>query len=368
MRFFIGANIPDSHTTGMGRQMHGLGDALVARGHAVEYLFSGDVPNELGRKMARLEYPVRLAAELRRRARGAGERPIALLHEPVGWASALLARGSVRTVAMVHNCEPKVWRRKLATRPQTGEQVPLSSRVLWPLTELSQSVASLKAAHQVLCLSTEDLRYIVDELKVPAARVHRIDNGLEPSFLNVPFDEAAATRDLLFLGHWLPHKGTKTLVAALERLSARGVTATLTLAGTGFTPETIKASLPAEWRDRTEVLPHVVPTDLVSVYRRHRVFVLPSAWEGIPLVVLEAMACGLASIVSAVGGVPDVLDDGKTGWLVPSLDADALADALARALTDRARTREVARAAHAAAQGFGWSRAAEQVERACGTP
>jgi glycosyltransferase involved in cell wall biosynthesis len=85
--------------------------------------------------------------------------------------------------------------------------------------------------------------------------------------------------------------------------------------------------------------------------------------EGIPLVILEAMACGLCPIVTAVGGCPDVVTDGVDGVLVPMLDADALAQAMSRALADPQQTLRLARNAHAKIQGYGWDRAADQVEQ-----
>jgi glycosyltransferase involved in cell wall biosynthesis len=81
------------------------------------------------------------------------------------------------------------------------------------------------------------------------------------------------------------------------------------------------------------------------------VFALPSLSEGLPLVVLEAMASGLPVVASAVGGIPDVVEEGATGTLVPPADVDALRAGLVELASDRAlaatlgaRAREVARA------------------------
>jgi glycosyltransferase involved in cell wall biosynthesis len=365
MHFIIGANAVDSRTTGLGRQMHGLGGALAARGHRVDYLFADPTQNGAAAKLSRLTFPFHTASRIRAWSKGASDRPIAILHEPTAWATALILRRRVRTIAMVHNCELKVWRTRLSTRADTGEAISLKSRMLWPLTELTQSYASIKVADLVCCLSSEDRDYMVTRAGVPADRIQRIDNGLERDFLGLPFPERPPERDVLFLGHWLPHKGTRVLAAALDKLSATGRDCRLTLAGTTASADEVLAALPAAWRASVEVVPRVEPEHLVALYRRHRIFVLPSIFEGIPLSMLEAMACGLCPIVSDVGGVRDVIQSGRNGVLVPRLDTDAFAAALGRTLASPDEARTIARAAHESMQGYGWSRAAEQVERAC---
>jgi glycosyltransferase involved in cell wall biosynthesis len=363
MHFIIGANLVDSRTTGLGRQMHGLGEALSNRGHRVDYLFAD--PEKSGARSSRLTFPVEAVAKVRRLVGKDGAPAIALLHEPTAWATALLRPRRVRTVAMVHNCEIKCWTTKLATYRESGESVALRSRLLWPLTELTQSYASIRSADAVFCLSTEDLNYMHRTLRVPLERIWRIDNGLEPSFLGLPFPETLPERDVLFVGHWLPHKGIRILTAALDKLAATGARPRVTLAGTGLTPDTIASSLPSSLRSTVEILPYVAPEDLVRLYQRHWIFVLPSVIEGIPLSMLEAMATGLCPVVSNVGGVPDVIVNGINGILVPRLNIDELARVLARCLSAPDETRQIARRAQADMQGYGWSRAAAEVEQAC---
>lgn len=363
MYFVIGANVQNSKATGMGRQMHGLGEALAARGHRVEYLFSDDLALRTGPRMARFEAPLRMAMAVNRRVDGAGgEAPIAILHEPVAWPAAAFLRRQVTTLAMVHACETRVWRIQLDTAAATGETIAPVSRIVWPMTALSQAWASLKVSAGVLCLSTQDREYMRDDLGIPVDRIARIDNGIEDTFLGLPAPEAGRERDLLFLGSWLPRKGIRILLAALARLDELGVRPTLTIAGTGTDEQTIREALPSSWRDRTEIIPRVAPSGLIDVYKRHRIFVLPSVAEGIPLVILEAMACGLCPVVTAVGGAPDVIADGEDGVLVPMVDVEALAGAVAGALKDPDRTLRMARNAHAKMQGYGWGRAALQVE------
>jgi glycosyltransferase involved in cell wall biosynthesis len=354
-------------TTGMGRQMHGLGDALAAKGHRVDYLFEKQLESRFGRRLSRLESPIRAAMQVRQLAAANGSVPIAILHEPIGWPTAFFLRRQVRTLAMVHNCESKCWKIQLDTRAASGEQIALSSRIVWPLTELLQADATLKTADGVLCLSSEDMVFIRDRLRVPADRIKRIDNGIEPSFIGLPFLEGPRERDILFLGSWLPRKGIRVLVDALQKLNEMGLRPTVTFAGTGASADEVLSMLPEALRRTVQVIRHVPPEGLVDVYTRHKIFILPSITEGIPLSLLEAMACGLFPIVTSVGGVPDVVTDGANGALVPMLDAAALARAMAAALERPDQTARMARSAHAGMQSYGWTRAAAQVEEFCAT-
>jgi glycosyltransferase involved in cell wall biosynthesis len=88
-----------------------------------------------------------------------------------------------------------------------------------------------------------------------------------------------------------------------------------------------------------------VRSDIPDLLRAADVFVFPSRWEGNPLSVMEAMAAGLPVVATAVGGVPELVEDGVSGILVPNEDHNALVGALQQ-LVQRADLR--AQMAHAA--------------------
>jgi glycosyltransferase involved in cell wall biosynthesis len=87
--------------------------------------------------------------------------------------------------------------------------------------------------------------------------------------------------------------------------------------------------------------------DLGDLLSAMDVFVLPSLWEGLPLSLVLAMGAGVAVVATTVAGVPEVVQDGKTGWLVPAADMAALGDALAHAFGDPASRARVAAAGKA---------------------
>ena len=105
--------------------------------------------------------------------------------------------------------------------------------------------------------------------------------------------------------------------------------------------------------------------DLVRAYQRSDLLVLPSVWqESYGLPVAEAMASGLAVLASDCGGVPELVDAGASGRLVPRLDVGELTRALRAMLTDAARLREMGKAGRARAERLlTWDRSAERLER-----
>jgi glycosyltransferase involved in cell wall biosynthesis len=79
-----------------------------------------------------------------------------------------------------------------------------------------------------------------------------------------------------------------------------------------------------------------VRRDVGNLLAAMDVFVLPSLWEGLPLALVHAMGAGVPVVASRVAGVPEVVDDGRTGLLVPPSDAPALGAALTRMFEDPA--------------------------------
>ncbi len=98
-------------------------------------------------------------------------------------------------------------------------------------------------------------------------------------------------------------------------------------------------------------------TDLVDVYTRSSVVVLPSTSdaEAFSLVLVEAMASGRPVIGTSIGGTPQVIDDGKTGLLVPPKDPKSLADAIGKIFEDPTLAQSFADAGARKAQEFSWT-------------
>lgn len=153
-----------------------------------------------------------------------------------------------------------------------------------------------------------------------------IPNGVD---LPVAIDEAKRVTDrLLFVGRLTQQKSPQTLLNALSVVRRQGMLLTLQIVGSG----PLQAELEQQVRDlglshAVEFLGH--RSDVPEIMQQATALVLPSQWEGMPNVVLEAMANGLPVIASDIHGIRDVVVNGKTGVLVPTGDSTLMADAIA---------------------------------------
>jgi len=214
---------------------------------------------------------------------------------------------------------------------------------------------------RALVVQTEREAALVREF-APARKLRTIAPGIDLSSWSNPDADRPEGLDLpeeyfLFVGRVASNKGLPTLIEALARLdgSARKP---LVLMGRDWDEQ---AALEKQARDlgvaaSVRFLGHVAsPASYRGVIRRARALVLPSEWEAFGLVLLEAMAAGTPIVATAVGGVPDVLDGGRAGRLVPYGDAVALAGALRSVVDDRRETERLRSAASDRVRGFDWS-------------
>ena len=177
---------------------------------------------------------------------------------------------------------------------------------------------------------------------VGARRTVVIENGIAPL---LPADAAAgeARRRALGLasdavvagviGRMSRQKGHADFVAAARSVAARLPMARFLLVGDGeCRPAVVRRIAAAGLEDR--FIFAGAQEDIAGWLAAMDVVVLPSLWEGLPYVLLEAMAAGRAVVATRVGGIPDVVEDGVSGRLVPPRDPEALALALAALLED----------------------------------
>jgi glycosyltransferase involved in cell wall biosynthesis len=160
-----------------------------------------------------------------------------------------------------------------------------------------------------------------------------------PNFIDAPTHEASsppADGPILFAGTSASNKGLPVLEDAHRILHDRGFD--VALHHIGGSVVTSEGSITRSG--------HVTGPSLDRAFREARIVAIPSTWEEpCPTVALEAMAAGRPVVASAVGGLLDLVDPGRTGVLVPPNHPEALADALASLLTDPPRVASMGAAA-----------------------
>jgi glycosyltransferase involved in cell wall biosynthesis len=135
---------------------------------------------------------------------------------------------------------------------------------------------------------------------------------------------------VLYIGRLVPEKGQAVLLDAVSQLAARGVAVELQLAGEGsLRPELERAAARLGIAERVFFLGAVGQEELRALYERASIFCLPSFAEGVPVVLMEAMAMGLPVVTTRIAGIPELVEDGQSGILVAPGRADELADSLA---------------------------------------
>jgi glycosyltransferase involved in cell wall biosynthesis len=206
-------------------------------------------------------------------------------------------------------------------------------RIAAPVANLAAPFA-VRHADAVRTVS-EQTSELVRSLGVEPAATFPSYVDLE-SFAGEPKPLPAEPR-ALFVGALERVKGVDVLLAAWPRSS-------LQVVGTGPLGGLVADSHEVEWS------PSLEQAEIAAALDESWCLVLPSRSEGLPRVVLEAISRGRAVVGTHVGGIPDVIDDGVNGLLVPPGDSQALAAALERILSDRSLAERLGAAAYASAE------------------
>jgi len=195
-------------------------------------------------------------------------------------------------------------------------------KLLWPLVD-----------HHI-CNAIALRRQLSNRYQIPESSITVIPNGVNTEFFEPPATVPEADRKIILcIARLVPEKDHHTLITAFGLLAQRHPGAELWIVGDGNRRKSISEYAgQAAFRGRIRVMPGQL--DIRPLLWQGSVLALSSLEEGLPNIVLEAMASGLPVIATEVGGLPEVVEHGRTGLLVPSRSADALADALSLLLND----------------------------------
>ena len=202
---------------------------------------------------------------------------------------------------------------------------------------------TLSLVHQIICVSDSTRRDLIDECPAAEARTQTVYNGVDPSAFPSQQDRQKVRQELritqgpvlVVIARLTEQKGHRYLLQALPDLLKTCPHLCCVFVGEGELHDTLRRmaiDLGVEGACRFLG----VRDDIADILAAADLFVLPSLSEGFPFVLLEALAMGRPVIASRVNGVSELIEDHKTGLLVPPRDSQALARAIREMLSDPA--------------------------------
>jgi glycosyltransferase involved in cell wall biosynthesis len=216
---------------------------------------------------------------------------------------------------------------------------------------------------------TEDCRQHALRAGAPAEHIRLVFNGTDlrrfsPEDHGSQGDSRFGSNMIFACRQLFPRKGIRFLLEAAAALKPQFPDLKIVLAGDGFErPELVRLASELGISSDVTFLGWVPNADLPQYYRAAAVSVIPSLEEGFGIPAAEAMGCEVAVVASDAGGLPEVVENGVTGLVVPRGDANALAQAIGSLLADPQRRRRMGQAGRARAlRLFDWDRSAEQFE------
>src|SRR5688572_9964392 len=218
----------------------------------------------------------------------------------------------------------------------------------------------LRAADRVIAKSQREIEMInavdarIDCLLIP----NGVDADRFKPAHQIPDD---GPLKLLCVGRLIERKGQYHLIEVVKRLADEGVDVKLDLVGTGDAREANEAQAARlGLSDRVRFLGYVPREEIAGRYAAAHVFVLPSYNEGMSVALLEAMASGLAVLVTPTGGTPELVQSEMNGLIFDWADVEGLTSHLRRLAQDRALVRRMGEASRRRAREFSWDAAAQR--------
>ncbi len=246
----------------------------------------------------------------------------------LGWGDLVLQAMGLPLVTTIHH-PLTVDRRSSFVRDESFRDA-LGTMSFYP-AGMQGSVA--RRVDRLFTSSQESARSIERDFGVPRERIRMVANGVDTDlFCPNPGVERSRT-EILCVGRASdPNKGLTTLIDALPHLPDR---VTLTLVDDDV-PDNVarKRAVKVGVADRVRIVGRVPTDELVTLYRRCALVVVPSRYEGFGLPAAEAMACGTPVVACAAGALPEVINTGGGGLLVPPNDPQALAAGIRKLLSE----------------------------------
>jgi glycosyltransferase involved in cell wall biosynthesis len=247
---------------------------------------------------------------------------------PPVWLACLLSRQNM--VATIHN----VWH---------GSRKGLLPFLIAQVVPWIEAVIYMLPYNRVITVSQSTASTLVGQRGVKQRRIRIVPNGIDLAAVPIESPERPRDYDFVFVGRFVELKQIDHIIEAIGIVVREGRSIKVALVGAGpLLEEMIGHAAQAGLQQVIDFPGSVSNKDALAWMRRSKVYVHTSASEGFPVVMVEALACGTPVVAYGIPGVVEVVENGRTGLLVPSGDVQSLACTCQRLIEDEQLRRSFA--------------------------
>lgn len=361
MKILIIVNHKRNPDSGAAGGMERLGRAIERIGHHVDFIFRDNTKPSLfsinPNLSAIVEMPLLITKKIMELESKGTHYDIIQISSAEGYLYGLskkLFHKRPIYVYQSHGLENRYWQDYFKIEDGSGnEKMSRKFKIWFPCLRLNQERLAIKMADAILTPCRQDKEFLVGNLRIKPSKVFTIPRGVSREFF-VNDNKKDRDKDLIFVGWWGQRKGIKYLGEAFTQVYRRHPQAQLTIVGSKVDDREVYRSFPPCIRQNIHVHKSMPHSNLIKEYKRHKIMIFPSLFEGFGMVFLEGMAAGLAVLASSEGGARDIVRDRENGILVPPRSSKLLAEKVIYFL-DNEKTREkIGRRATETARNYTW--------------
>jgi glycosyltransferase involved in cell wall biosynthesis len=362
----MSACVPSRPEGGVAAIIYNLGAELQKRGHTVTYIFQEDLFGQDGvnARLNELIFAHRLSQYV---YKNRDKFSIVNLHAPAGvvygFRRRLLNSGPPCVMTLHGLEERRIHVQSREARKGRAWNFRLHNRLWHRFYRMPLYTWSIRTSDGMHTYSRDVWNILQLKYNLDADRTAYIPNGVDQRFFASRQYNRPGPLKLLYVGTWLDQRGIFYLRDALENLAPKIPNLTMTFAGCGCSAETIKEFFGLKLASTVIVQPVIPAGRVQELYASHDIFLFPSLLEGLPSVLLEAMASAMPVITAETCGMPDVVENDYNGLLAPPGDAEAIEQAVLRLAMSEELRRRLGQAAQQTMARYTWERSAVMLER-----
>jgi glycosyltransferase involved in cell wall biosynthesis len=367
LRILMSATVPRRREGGVAAIIYSLGRELENRGHSITYVFKEDLfgHDNVSARFSELAFSYRLYRFI---VKDPGRFSIVNLHAPSGLLYGIRRRwfgshGLPPCVMTLHGLEERrVYVQSREVKKGRAWNFRLRNRLWHRFYTFPLYRGAIRTADGAHAYSRDVWNLLLLKYNLDSDRTAYIPNGADSRFYLPRTYDSVRPLKLLYAGTWLDQRGIFYLREALERLAVKIPGLSMTFAGCGCPPETIQEFFGPKLASTVVVQPVVPAERMQELYATHDIFLFPSLIEGLPTVLLEAMASGMPVITTETCGMQDIVEDGYNGLLIPTVDAHAIESAVLRLADSASLRQQLGEMARETLKRYTWERAAAKLE------